>query len=151
MSYENETVIKAGGLTYSAITSKMGVGSIAQAAAGAAVGGILGNALVNESNRKALESTIGGIGVLTNARYVFGKGKGFKKLAAGGSCALTAKDEVYFDIPLTYINTIKQGKQGLSPAFFIEMEGGEEIGFCAMKKSTIDEWEAAISKAFGRG
>ena len=150
MSYENETVVKAGGLTYSAITSDMGIGSIAQAAAGSAVGGFLGNALVNESNRKALESTIGGIGVLTNARYIFGKGKGFKKLAAGSPCALTPKDEVYFDIPFAGIASVKQGKQGLSPAFFLELEGGAEVGFCAMKKSAIEEWEAALHQTIGK-
>ena len=152
MSYENETIVKVGSLTYSNIDAKMAAGGIAQTLAGMALGGLVGGALVDGANRKFVENNTTAVCVLTNARFVFGKGKGFKKSAAGGALVLTPKDEVYFDIPFQFIKSITQGKAGLSPAVVFGMEGeeGAEIKFCGMKKATIDEWEAALHQATGK-
>ena len=150
MSYENETVIKVESTTYTNVSMKGAAASIAKTAAGAAVGGMVGGALQESAVKKATAMNTGGQAVLTNGRFIFGAGKGLKKLSVGGPMAITDKDDIYLDIPLATIVSVTQGKQGLSPVFAVETEEGV-FKFAFMKKSKCEEWEAAINKALGRG
>ena len=146
MSYENETILKTESTTYTNVSMKGAASSIAKAAAGVAVGGMVGDALQNSAVRKATAMNTGGQAVLTNGRFIFGAGKNLKKLPVGGPLAIAMKDEVYIDIPLATIIAVTQGKQGLSPVFAIETHEGV-FKFAFMKKSKCEEWEAAINNA----
>jgi hypothetical protein len=149
MPYENETVLKAESTTYTNVSMKGAATSIAKTVAGATVGGMIGGELMESAVRKTATMNMGGIAVLTDGRFIFGTGKGLKKLSAGGAMELGKKDEVYFDIPLATIISVTQGKQGLSPVFAIETHEGV-FKFAFMKKSKCDEWEDAINKALGK-
>ena len=150
MPYENETVLKAESTTYTNVSRKGATESIVKSVVGTAVGGIVGEVLQDSAMKKNAEMNMGGIAVLTNGRFLFGTGKGLKKLAVGGPMTLAPKDEVYIDIPLGAIVSVTQGKQGLSPVFAVETHA-EVFKFAFMKKSKCDEWEAAINQALGRG
>ena len=146
MSYENETVLKVGSTTYTNVTKKGVANAVAKTAAAYTVGGYAGGDLLDSAQKKVADMNMGGIAVLTEARFIFGTGKELKKLPVGGPMALGKKDEVYFDIPLATISSVTQGKQGLSPVFAIETHEGV-FKFAFMKKSTSEEWEAAINNA----
>ena len=150
MSYENETIIKMESTTYTNVSMKTAIGTVAKAVTGAAVGGMVGDALYDSAVVKATAANTGGQAVLTNGRFVFGAGRKLKKLPVGGPLTIDKKDEVYLDIPLATIISVTQGKQGISPVFAIETHEGE-FKFAFMKKSKCDEWEAAINNALGRG
>ena len=149
MSYENETIIKTESTTYTNVSMKGAAASIAQTAAGAVVGGMVGGALQDSAVKKATAMNTGGQAVLTNGRFIFGAGKNLKKLPVGGPLVIAVKDEVFVDIPLPTIISVTQGKQGVSPVFAIETHEGV-FKFAFMKKSKCEEWEAAISKALGK-
>ena len=150
MSYENETVLKAESTTYTNVSRKGAAESIVKSVVGTAVGGIVGDALQDSAMKKNLEMNMGGVAVLTTGRFLFGTGKGLKKLSAGGPMTLTPKDDIYIEIPLCAIDAVSQGKAGLSPVFSVETKD-EAFKFAFMKKSKCDEWEAAINNALGRG
>ena len=146
MSYENETVLKVESTTYTNVSMKSAAAAVAKTVAGVAVGGMVGDELMESAVRKTATMNMGGIAVLTDGRFIFGTGKGLKKLSAGGAMELGKKDEVYFDIPLATIISVTQGKQGLSPVFAIETHEGT-FKFAFMKKIKCEEWEAAINDA----
>jgi hypothetical protein len=149
MSYENETILKIESTTYTNVSMKTAIATAAKAVTGAAVGGIVGDALQDSAVRKATAANTGGQAVLTTGRFIFGAGRKLKKLPVGGTLIIDKKDEVFLDIPLATIISVTQGKQGLSPVFAVETHEGV-FKFAFMKKSKCEEWEAAINKALGK-
>jgi len=123
---------------------------MAAAIGGNVAGGIIGNRIFNNASRNLGKN---GFGILTNKRFVFGNSKPLKKMTEGSVvsfAAQRAKGDIDFDIPLETIATVSEGKQGFSPIFAIDTNGGE-YKFALLKKAALPEWIAGFNKALGRG
>jgi len=90
-----------------------------------------------------------GHAVLTNERFVFGKGKILKKMAAGESVSFDealAKGDIVFDLLLSEVTEVTQGKQGFSTTLNIQTYDGV-YKFAFMKKAQFAEWETSVKDA----
>ena len=119
-----------------------------------AIGGTLAGGIVGRRISRSAADNLGknGHGVLTNKRFIFGNSRAFKKLAEGsyvGFAEWRAKGDVDFDIPLTSILSVTEGKQGFSSLFAIDTYDGE-YKFALLKKAQLPDWLAAFFRALGR-
>jgi len=107
--------------------------------------------LIGDKRANAAKKSMGtnGHAVLTNERFVFGKGKSLKKMSAGDVADFSdalAKGDIDFDITLGEMISVTQGKQGLS--VLLNIETGEGVfKFAFMKKAVFAEWEDALNSA----
>jgi len=139
-SFAEETVLREGFVTFTNVT----LGNVLTA---------MSDGLTTRSQRRAQAArnnlAANGRGVLTDKRFVFGKGKALKKMAVGTSVDFTeclACGDVIFDIPIADITSVIRGKQGFSTLFIINTSAGETYNFAVMKKSAYEEWQAAFDK-----
>jgi len=135
-----------GAVTFTNVNLK----NMAAAIGGTAVGGIIGRRVA-----RAAADNLGknGHGVLTDKRFVFGSSNRLKKISEGAAANFAvarAKGGIDFDIPLTEIASVSEGKQGFSSLFAIETNNGT-YKFALLKKSQLPEWMDAFNKALGRG
>ncbi|MCL2818688.1 MAG: hypothetical protein FWD41_03060 [Actinomycetia bacterium] len=138
----SETVLKVGSTTFTNANLKDVATVVAHGAAG--------NPLFGRKKASAASKNLaeGGTAILTNQRFVFGKGKNIKKMAEGSVADFSgaaAKGEIRHEIPLGSILAINQGKQGLSPVLDLVTDTGT-YRFSWMQKALL-EWEAAIESA----
>jgi len=144
-TYANETVLREGFATFTnaswanVLAAAMSSGRTARSRRRA------------ETARRNLG--MNGHGVLTDTRFVFGKGKDLKKMPVGSSVNFEesiAKGDIAFDIPLADISTVTKGRQGFSTLFVIETSDGDVYKFAVMKKSAYEAWQAAFDNALGK-
>lgn len=84
-----------------------------------------------------------GKALLTNHRFIYLKHTLIKTIAVGILVNLTSGD-FDFDIPLTEILSIEDGRQGLSKTIIINTKSGEMYNFYFTKR---EEWKIAIQSA----
>lgn len=84
-----------------------------------------------------------GKALLTSHRFVYLKHSFAKILAIGVLVNLTSGD-FDFDIPLSAIQSIEDGRQGVSKTIIINTKSGERYNFYFTKR---EEWKIAIQSA----
>jgi len=137
MTQTNETVLMAGFTTFINVNLKD-----------------VATLLTHEVGSKRAEAARKNLGqnghaVLTNLRFVFGKGKRLKKVSVGEPADFTealAKGDIVFDIALDEMISVTKGKQGFSTTLNIDTDDGT-YKFAFMKKAKFALWEDAINKA----
>lgn len=90
-----------------------------------------GEAVVREGLCNRVKSKLfvqNGHGVLTNRRFIYGKHT-LAKIAAMGVFVNLTKGEYEFDIPLSDIAGIRDGRQGVSKTIIITTKSGAEYNF----------------------
>lgn len=84
-----------------------------------------------------------GNAMLTNKRFIYLKHNIAKTFAMGALVNLT-KGSYDFDIPLTNISSIEDGRQGLSKTIIINTKNGEKYNFYVTKR---EEWKIKLQNA----
>lgn len=84
-----------------------------------------------------------GKAMLTNHRFIYLKHSFAKILAIGVFVNLTSGN-IDFDIPLSDIESIEDGRQGISKTIKINTKSGEKYNFYFTKR---EEWKIAIQSA----
>jgi hypothetical protein len=84
-----------------------------------------------------------GKAMLTNHRFIYLKHSFAKILAIGFFVNLTSGD-IDFDIPLTEIQSLEDGRQGVSKTIIINTKSGERYNFYFTRR---EEWKIAIQSA----
>lgn len=84
-----------------------------------------------------------GSAILTNKRFIYLKHSLAKTMAVGAFINLT-KGSYDFDIPLTDISSIEDGRQGISQTIIINTRNGEKYNFYVTKR---EEWKICILSA----
>lgn len=84
-----------------------------------------------------------GNAILSNKRFIYLKHNIAKTLAIGALVNIT-KGSYDFDIPLTNISSIEDGRQGLSKTIIINTKSGEKYNFYVTKR---EEWKIKLQNA----
>ena len=88
-----------------------------------------------------------GKAMLTNQRFIYLKHNVVATLAIGALVNL-ASGTYEFDIPLSDIESIEDGRQGVSKTIIINTKSGERYNFYFHKR---EEWKIAIQNAVRKG
>lgn len=87
-----------------------------------------------------------GHGLLTNKRFIYSK-HSFAKIAVMGVLVNLTKGSYDFDIPISDIKEIKDGRQGFSKTIIICTKSGEEYNFYFTdRQKWLIEFENVIKK-----
>ncbi len=100
---------------------------------------IIKEGLCNRVKSKLLVQN--GHGMLTNKRFIYSK-HSLAKIAAMGVLVNLTKGTYDFEIPISEISQIKEGKQGFSKTIIICTKSGEEYNFYFTNKIA---WEIEFS------
>lgn len=84
-----------------------------------------------------------GSAILTNQRFVYLKHSLAKTMAIGVFINLT-KGSYEFDIPLSSISSIEDGRQGISKTIIINTKNGEKYNFYVTNR---EEWKIKLRSA----
>ena len=117
-------------------------------------GSKIGNSLENRESETILmkglcnrvKSTLfvqNGNAILTNKRFIYLKHSLAKTLVIGAFVNLT-KGSYDFDIPLSNISSIEDGRQGISKTIIINTKDGEKYNFYVTNR---EEWKIHIQSA----
>lgn len=117
----------------------------------------VGNSQVNHQNEELEEVLMSGLcnrvknilfvqngkAMLTNKRFIYLK-HSLAKIAAIGVLVNLTEGSYDFDIPLNEIQSIEDGRQGLSKTIIINTKKGEKYNFYVTKR---EEWKIKLQSA----